>query len=106
MNKLNFMNFIHDSFYFGSDLCISRSGYTGEDGFEISMDEKIAEKFVQKIFENKELVPAGLVARDILRIEAGLCLYGKEMNSQIDPKTAKLNWLVKNENSKLKLKNI
>ena len=73
------MEFFRDDYYFGSELAISRSGYTGEDGFEISLDQEYAQKFVEKAFENKSLFPGGLVARDILRIEAGLCLYGKEI---------------------------
>lgn len=58
-------------------MIIYRSGYTGEDGFEILIPNKYIEDFCKELFaSNKELIPCGLGARDILRLEAGLCLSG------------------------------
>jgi len=69
---------------------ISRAGYTGEDGFEISLANEFAQKIAQKLFADQRVKPAGLGARDSLRLEAGLCLYGHDMNDQIDPISAGL----------------
>lgn len=69
---------------------MSRTGYTGEDGFEISIPHDVVEKFLDKIFENKEVTPAGLAARDSLRLEAGLCLHGHEITEDISPVEAML----------------
>lgn len=94
------MEFFKEKDKFNSELIVSRSGYSGEDGFEISLETSIALDFIEKIFKSKILKPAGLVAWDILRIEAGLCLYGKEMNSQTTPRDANLLWLVKQKELK------
>ena len=71
---------------------ISRSGYTGEDGFEISAPPDIAMALAQKLIDGGVCRPAGLGARDTLRIEAGLCLYGNEMGEAITPAEAGLAW--------------
>lgn len=73
---------------------ISRSGYTGEDGFEISVENKDAQKLAELLLAEPEVDPAGLGARDSLRLEAGLCLYGHDMNAQIDPVTAGLTFAI------------
>lgn len=75
---------------------ISRGGYTGEDGFEISItNDKIGVDFFNALLEYDEIVkPIGLAARDSLRLEAGMCLYGHELNDDITPIEASLNWLV------------
>jgi len=69
---------------------ISRAGYTGEDGFEISVANEFAPKLAKKLYQDERVKPAGLGARDSLRLEAGLCLYGHDMNDQIDPISAGL----------------
>lgn len=80
------------------NVLISNTGYTGSIGFEILVDVRYAEKLWNIIYEHgKEfnLIPVGLGARDTLRIEAGLCLYGHELNENITPLEAGLNWIVK-----------
>ncbi len=66
-------------------LWISRSGYTGEDGFEISVPAALAQKLAEALCAQPEVKPIGLGARDSLRLEAGLPLYGHDMNDEIDP---------------------
>ncbi len=74
---------------------ISRSGYTGEDGFEIWVDNHYAEQLARLLLAEDEVQPIGLAARDTLRLEAGLCLYGHELNESITPVEAGLQWLLK-----------
>ncbi|MBI1365324.1 MAG: glycine cleavage system aminomethyltransferase GcvT [Alphaproteobacteria bacterium] len=69
----------------GAGLIVTRSGYTGEDGFEISVPNKRADEFAKKLLAHPDVAPIGLGARDSLRLEAGLCLYGHDLNSQISP---------------------
>ena len=78
----------------GIDCSISRSGYTGEDGFEISVHNKNVLQLVEILFKKSELLPIGLGARDSLRLEAGLCLYGNDLTSDITPVEANLNWVI------------
>lgn len=79
-------------------LCqISRSGYTGEDGFEISVSNKNAETLARLLLAEDGVEPIGLGARDTLRLEAGLPLYGHELNETITPVEAGLKWLVKKD---------
>ncbi len=73
---------------------VSRSGYTGEDGFEISVSAKDAPKLWTKLLSNAEVKPIGLGARDSLRLEAGLCLYGHELDETISPVEADLVWSI------------
>ncbi len=92
VSKLKFMtgnNFNYD----GENLYITRSGYTGEDGFEISIPNKKVEKLIDFLISNK-VKPIGLGARDTLRLEAGLCLYGHDLNEQINPIEANLKWAI------------
>jgi len=80
---------------FGQTECdISRSGYTGEDGFEIAIPNDEAEQIVRLLLLDKTLKPAGLGARDTLRLEAGLCLYGNELNESTTPVEANLSWTI------------
>ena len=79
--------------YEGQNLYITRSGYTGEDGFEISISNKRVEKLVDYLISNK-VKPIGLGARDTLRLEAGLCLYGHDLNEKINPVEANLRWAI------------
>ncbi len=73
---------------------VSRSGYTGEDGFEISLPADDAEAFARRLLADPEAAPIGLGARDSLRLEAGLCLYGHELDETIDPIEAGLAWSI------------
>jgi aminomethyltransferase len=76
--------------YEGAGVYVSRSGYTGEDGFEISLPAAIAERFAERLLKNPDIAPVGLGARDSLRLEAGLCLYGHDIDASIDPVEAGL----------------
>ncbi len=73
---------------------VARSGYTGEDGFEISLDAACSEALARRLLEQPEVEPAGLGARDSLRLEAGLCLYGHELSPVISPIEAGLAWTI------------
>jgi aminomethyltransferase len=76
------------------DCFVSRSGYTGEDGFEISVPAAQAEALVTQLLENPDVLPIGLGARDSLRLEAGLCLYGHDIDTMTTPVDAALEWSV------------
>ena len=76
----------------GADLYITRSGYTGEDGFEISLPAHAAEAFARALLAQPEVKPIGLGARNSLRLEAGLCLYGNDIDTTTTPVEANLNW--------------
>jgi aminomethyltransferase len=78
----------------GADLFITRSGYTGEDGFEISLPADHADAFARALLAQPEVKPAGLGARNSLRLEAGLCLYGQDMDTTTTPVEAGLNWAI------------
>jgi aminomethyltransferase len=80
----------------GIDCLVSRSGYTGEDGFEISVAADRAEDLAQALLEDSELLPIGLGARDSLRLEAGLCLYGHDIDTTTTPVEAALQWSIQN----------
>ena len=93
VKNMKFMDSIDISLA-GIDCSISRSGYTGEDGFEISVHNKNVLQLVEILFKKSELLPIGLGARDSLRLEAGLCLYGNDLTSEITPIEANLNWVI------------
>ena len=78
----------------GVNCYISRSGYTGEDGFEISVSNDYAESLTRKLLSRPEVELAGLGARDSLRLEAGLCLYGHDITIETTPVDAKLTWAI------------
>ncbi len=78
----------------GSEVWISRSGYTGEDGFEISIPQDDAERIARLLLAEDEVEPIGLGARDSLRLEAGLCLYGHDMDENRTPVEASLIWAI------------
>ena len=91
-SKLKFMTgakFIFE----GKNIYVTRSGYTGEDGFEISIPNNIVTKLIDLLISNK-VKPIGLGARDTLRLEAGLCLYGHDLNEKINPIEANLKWAI------------
>jgi aminomethyltransferase len=76
------------------DLWISRSGYTGEDGYEISVTADQAEGFARALLTEDEVEPIGLGARDSLRLEGGLCLYGHDIDEGTTPVEASLSWAI------------
>jgi aminomethyltransferase len=76
----------------GVECFISRSGYTGEDGFEISVPNEQAEALARLLLAQPEVALIGLGARDSLRLEAGLCLYGHDMDTHTTPIEASLSW--------------
>lgn len=76
----------------GIDCFIGRAGYTGEDGFEISVPAEQAEAFARKLLAEEEVEAIGLGARDSLRLEAGLCLYGHDLDNTTTPVEASLLW--------------
>ena len=78
----------------GADLFITRSGYTGEDGFEISVGNAQADAFARALLAQSEVKPIGLGARNSLRLEAGLCLYGNDIDTTTTPIEAGLNWAI------------
>ena len=92
INDLKFMN--GKEFKFNNlDVYITRSGYTGEDGFEISIPNESAEKFTKALLDNGSKL-IGLGARDTLRMEAGLCLYGNDIDTETTPIEANLKWAI------------
>ncbi|MTJ04875.1 MAG: glycine cleavage system aminomethyltransferase GcvT [Sediminimonas qiaohouensis] len=78
----------------GAECWVSRSGYTGEDGFEISVPADAAETLARRLLEHEAVAPIGLGARDSLRLEAGLCLYGHDIDSETSPIEAGLSWAI------------
>ena len=78
----------------GVPCLVARSGYTGEDGFEISLPGARAEALAQSLAAEPEVAPAGLGARDSLRLEAGLCLYGNDIDELTTPVEAGLAWAI------------
>jgi len=78
----------------GTDCLISRSGYTGEDGFELSVPAGQALALAEALLAQPEVAPAGLGARDSLRLEAGLCLYGSDIDLTTTPIEAGLGWTI------------
>jgi len=78
----------------GYELFLTRSGYTGEDGFEISIPSEAALAFARALLQQPEVKPIGLGARNSLRLEAGLCLYGNDIDSGTTPAEAQLLWAV------------
>jgi len=91
--KLGFMSG-GDFVFAGIPVFMSRSGYTGEDGFEISVPADAAEAVAKRLLQEPEVAPAGLGARDSLRLEAGLCLYGHDIDETTSPIEAGLAWSI------------
>lgn len=91
--QMTFMDTLHTTID-GIDAWISRSGYTGEDGFEISLPAHQAEALVRQWLQDPKVAPIGLGARDSLRLEAGLCLYGHELDEHTTPVVAQLQWAI------------
>jgi len=78
----------------GAECWASRSGYTGEDGFEISVPAAAAETLARALLHSPDVEPVGLGARDSLRLEAGLCLYGADIDAGTTPVEAGLGWAI------------
>jgi aminomethyltransferase len=78
----------------GIDCIVTRSGYTGEDGFEISVPNRAAVDLARRLLAEAEVKPVGLGARDSLRLEAGLCLYGNDITTETTPVEADLSWAI------------
>lgn len=91
VEKLVFMTGLACSWQ-GADLYVTRSGYSGEDGFEISVPAEHTEALARALLAQPEVKPAGLGARNSLRLEAGLCLYGNDLDATTTPVEAALNW--------------
>lgn len=93
LKKMAFMT--SNDFTVGGIACgVTRCGYTGEDGFEISVADKQSIALWETLLKEKEVLAAGLGVRDSLRLEAGLCLYGHELNETISPIEAGLTWTI------------
>ncbi len=93
ISNLTFMKVVRTTVA-GAPAIISRSGYTGEDGFEISIEGADADRVARTLLVEEEVLPIGLGARDSLRLEAGLCLYGHDMDESVDPVEANLTWAI------------
>jgi aminomethyltransferase len=93
VSKMTFMQFARVRLL-GVDCFVSRSGYTGEDGFEISVPADHAETLARSLLAEPEVAAIGLGARDSLRLEAGLCLYGHDMSTATTPIEASLLWAI------------
>lgn len=78
----------------GTECVVQRSGYTGEDGFEVSIPSEKVEEITKALLENQNVKLSGLAARDTLRLEAGLSLYGNDIDETITPKQAGLIWAI------------
>lgn len=93
IDKLTFMK-VARATVAGCPAIISRSGYTGEDGFEISIEGSDGERVARALLGEPEVLPIGLGARDSLRLEAGLCLYGHDIDETVTPVEANLVWSI------------
>ena len=93
ISKLTFMKVVRTKVA-GAPAIVSRSGYTGEDGFEISLEGRDAERVARVLLGEPEVLPIGLGARDSLRLEAGLCLYGHDIDETVNPVEANLVWSI------------
>ena len=91
--RMSFMD-VADLTLGGIDVWASRSGYTGEDGFEISVSEAQAEALTRLLLAQEGVAPIGLGARDSLRLEAGLCLYGNDIDAGTNPVEGALTWAI------------
>lgn len=90
---MRFMDVLSTETAFG-ELWMSRSGYTGEDGFEISVPADQAVAFTRALLDHTDVEPVGLGARDSLRLEAGLCLYGNDIDTTTTPVEGDLTWAI------------
>ena len=98
VNGIENLNFMTGDWFLFQDqkIYVTRSGYTGEDGFEVSVINELAEKFTKELIKKGSKL-IGLGARDTLRLEAGLCLYGHELDKNKTPVEANLKWAISKE---------
>ena len=94
LKNSDFMNVMRVETTEHGRLTITRSGYTGEDGFEILIRPEFATSFAEKVLAQPDVKPVGLGARDSLRLEAGLCLYGHDLDPTTSPIEADLSWTI------------
>jgi len=94
LNKLKFMSCEEVDVKNGGKCLVSRCGYTGEDGFEISVSHDSVIPFVKDLLRESEVKAAGLGPRDSLRLESGLCLYGHDIDDTTTPVEANLTWTI------------
>ena len=94
--SMRFMD-VREMSIMGAPCAVMRSGYTGEDGFEISTPADMAREIAEGLLENSSVAPIGLGARDSLRLEAGLCLYGSDIDTTTTPVEAGLSWAISKE---------
>ncbi len=95
LSAVKYYHFTHGSVAGIDGILISRTGYTGEDGFELYFPNESAVAVWNAILENGEVTPAGLGCRDSLRLEMGMALYGNDIDDTVTPLEANLQWLVK-----------
>ena len=93
VTDMKFMD-VRDALLHDAPCIVSRSGYSGEDGFEISVPAAQAEQIAKALLEDPHCMPIGLGARDSLRLEAGLCLYGNDIDTTTSPVEAGLEWAI------------
>lgn len=100
LSRVNFMTFFKETVTLGSPVEITayRTGYTGEDGFEVSIPSENVIEFAQFLI-SQDVTPAGLGARDALRLEAGLCLHGHEISESISPVESLLQWTIRKKHT-------
>ncbi|SIS69244.1 aminomethyltransferase [Roseivivax lentus] len=91
--EMRFMD-VRDVVVDGVEIWVSRSGYTGEDGYEISLPAEAADAFARRLLAHDAVQPIGLGARDSLRLEAGLCLYGHDLDAGTSPVEGALSWAI------------
>ncbi len=96
---LPYMNMGEFKLKSGEQVYISRTGYTGEDGFEVSIENEKATAFWLKLCENNSVKPIGLGARDSLRLEMGYPLYGHDLDEETSPVEAALSWVISKEHT-------
>ncbi len=99
LSTLPYMNLGNYKLKTGAEVFISRTGYTGEDGFEVSIENSLAEKFWLDLSAQAEVKPIGLGARDSLRLEVGYPLYGHDLDDTTSPIEAGLSWVVSKTNN-------
>mgnify|MGYP003705910357 CR=1 FL=1 len=106
LSDLPYMNIGFYKLQNGSEIFISRTGYTGEDGFEVSIENNTAQEFWLDLSKNENVKPIGLGARDSLRLEMGYPLYGHDLSDETSPIEAALGWVVSKTNENFTGSNI